>query len=352
MRMHKWAFAIAALLALGAAAAHAADMPKGTPSVEQMADYQGPDREQKLLAAARAEGAELSVYHVYPALTKVVAAFSKKYGIEVKPWRSSSEAVLQRVVNEARGNRFDADVVQNNAPENEAAWREKLLMPVRSPLQAELIPEATPAHHGWVGFTIDVFIAAYNPQKLGKEELPTSYEQLLDPKWKGKLGVEADDSGWYGALAALMGEQKTNRLFAQIIQKNGMSIRKGHSLLANLVASGEIPLALDTYSWSAPQLKKKGGPIEIHAIEPVLAQFSTIAVLKHAKHPYTALLFYDYLLGDGQKVLDELDFVPTSRKYDDPVRHLKLNFIDPSQAIANEDKWFKQYQSVVVVPSK
>ena len=350
--MHKGAVALAALLALGAAATHAADMPKGTPSVEQMAGYQGADRDQKLLAAAKAEGGELSVYHVYPALTKVIAAFSKKYGIDVKPWRSSSEGVLQRVVNEARSSRFDADVVQNNAPENEATWREKLLLPVHSPLQAELIPEATPSHHAWVGFTIDVFIAAYNPQKLKKEDLPTSYEQLLDPKWKGKLGVEGDDSGWYGALADRLGEQKTNQLFTQIIQKNGISIRKGHSLLANLVASGEIPLALDTYSWSTPQLQKKGAPIEMHAIEPVMAQFSTIAVLKHAKHPYTALLFYDYLLGDGQKVLDDLNFVPTSRKYDDPVRHLKLHFIDPSKAIANEDRWFKQYQSVVVAPSK
>ena len=350
--MNRGAVALATLLALATAAAHAADMPKGTPSVEQLAGYQGADRGEKLLAAAKAEGGELSVYHVYPALTKVIAAFSKKYGIEVKPWRSSSEAVLQRVVNEARSGRFDADVVQNNAPENEATWREKLLMPVRSPLQEDLIPEATPSHHGWVGFTIDVFIAAYNPQKLRKEELPTSYEQLLDPKWKGRIGVEADDSGWYGALAAMMGESKTNQLFTQVIQKNGISIRKGHSLLANLVASGEVPLALDTYSWSTPQLQKKGAPIEMHAIEPVMAQFSTIAVLKHAKHPYTALLFYDYLLGDGQKVLDDLNFVPTSRKYDDPVRHLKLHFIDPSQAIANEDKWFKQYQSVVVAPSK
>ncbi len=164
--------------------------------------------------------------------------------------------------------------------------------------------------------------------------------------------MEADDSGWYGALSDTMGEQKTNQLFTQVIQKNGMSIRKGHSLLANLVASGEIPLALDTYSWSTPQPKKKGAPIEMHAIEPVMAQFSTIAVLRNAKHPYTALLFYDYLLGEGQQVLHELDFVPTSRKYDDPVRHLDLHFIDPSQAIANQEKWFKRYQSVVVAPSK
>lgn len=350
--MHKGAVALAALLAIGVATTRAADLPKGTPSVEQMAGYQGADREQKLLAAAKAEGGPLSVYHVYPALTKVIAAFSKKYGIDVKPWRSGSEAVLQRVVNEARSGRYDADVVQNNAPENEATWREKLLLPVQSPFQAELIPEATPSHHAWVGFTIDVFIAAYNPQKFRKEDLPSSYEQLLDPKWKGALGVEADDSGWYGALADTMGEQKTNQVFTQVIQKNGMSIRKGHSLLANLVASGEIPLALDTYSWSTPQLKKKGAPIEMHAIEPVMAQFSTIAVLRNAKHPYAALLFYDYLLGEGQEVLHELDFVPTSRKYDDPVRHLDLHFIDPSQALANQERWFKRYQSVVVAPSK
>ena len=352
MRMHAWAAALAALLSTGAVVTAAADMPKGTPSVEKMAEYQGADRTEKLLAAAKAEGGELTVYHVYPALTKVIAAFSKKFGIEAKPWRSSSEAVLQRVINEARGSRFEADVVQNNAPENEAAYREKLVMPVHSPFQADLIPEAIPSHRAWVGFTIDVFIAAYNPSKLSKEDLPTSYEQLADAKWKGKLGVEADDSGWYGALAARMGEQKTDKLFAQIIRTNGMSVRKGHSLLANLVASGEIPLALDTYSWSTPQLKKKGAPIELHAIEPVMAQFSTIAVLARAKHPYTALLFYDYLLSDGQKVLDDLNFVPTSRKYDDPVRHLKLHFIDPSQALANQDKWFKQYQSVVVSPSK
>jgi flagella basal body P-ring formation protein FlgA len=108
--MHKWALALGAVLVLGTAATHAADMPKGTPSVGEMAGYQGADRGQKLLAAARLEGGELSVYHVYPALTKVIAAFSKEYGIDVKPWRSSSEAVLQRVVNEARSGRFDAAI--------------------------------------------------------------------------------------------------------------------------------------------------------------------------------------------------------------------------------------------------
>jgi len=322
--------------------------PVHAASVEEMAAYQGADRTAKLVAAAKAEGGELSVYHVYPALTKVMEAFSKKYGIQVKPWRSSSETVLQRLVTESRGNRFDADFVQNNAQENEAACREKLLMEVRSPAQSSLVPEAVPSHHCWVGFAVDVFIAAYNTAKVRKEDLPASYEDLLNPRWKGLIAVEADDSAWFGSLAEVLGEDKAHNLFTNLVANNGLAVRKGHSLLANLVASGEVPLALDTYSWSPEQLKGKGAPIEVHPIAPVMAQFSTIAVLKRAKHPYTALLFYEFLLDEGQKILSDLKFVPTSRKFDAPVLKLPLKFIDPGRAYDNHDKWQRDYESIVI----
>lgn len=326
----------------------AQNLPPGTPSVEEMAAYQGPDRTAKLVAAARAEGGELSVYHVYPALTRVIAEFTKKYGIAVKPWRSSSETVLQRLVSEARGGRFEADLMQNNAPEAESACREGLLLPVRSPYHANLVPEAIPSHRCWAGFAVDVFIAAYNTTKVAKDELPRTYEELLDPKWKGRVGVEADDYGWFGTLSALLGEQHAHELFTKIAATNGLSVRKGHSLLANLVASGEIPLALTAYSWTPDQLKQKGAPIEVHPIAPMIAQFSTVAVMKKARHPYTALLFYDYLLDEGQKVLSDLKFVPASRAYDTPVLKLPLRYIDPSQALQNQDKWLKDYERIVI----
>ena len=324
------------------------NLPPRTPSIDEMAAYQGPDRTAKLLAAARAEGGELSVYHVYPALTRVIAEFTKKYGIAVKPWRASSETVLQRLVSESRAGRFEADLMQNNAPEAESACREGLLLPVRSPNQAKLVPEAIPSHRCWVGFTVDVFIAAYNTTKVAKDELPRTYEDLLDPKWKGRLGIEADDYGWFGALSALLGEQHTHDLFAKIAATNGISVRKGHSLLANLIASGEVPLGLTAYSWTPDQLKLKGAPIEVHPINPMIAQFSTVAVTKKARHPYTALLFYDYLLDEGQKVLSDLKFVPASRAYDSPVLKLPLHYIDPSQALQNQDKWMKDYERIVV----
>jgi iron(III) transport system substrate-binding protein len=342
--------AAALLLAAAVPMSFGQTLPPGTPPVEQMALYQGADRHEKLLAAAKAEGGELSVYHVYAALSRVIAEFSKKYGIKVNSWRSGSETVLQRLMNEARGNRFEADVMQNNAPETEFACREKLLMEVRSPHHAKLVPQAVPAHRCWAGFAVDVFIVAYNTTKVRKEELPKSYRELLDPKWKGRLGIEADDHGWFGTLSGVLGEQQTHQLFGKIVATNGLSLRRGHSLLANLIASGEIPLGLAAYSWTPEQLKQKGAPIEVHLIDPVIAQFSSIGVSRKAKSPYTALLFYDWLLDEGQKLLHDLRFVPTSRAHQSPVLTRNIHYIDPGQALQNQDKWLKDYERIVVKP--
>lgn len=347
------ALAVAALLALAAALpVFAAGAPQAPLSVEELAAYPGPDRAERLLAAARAETGDFSVYHVYPALTRVIEQFTRKYAIPVKAWRSSSESVLQRLLGEARSGRFEADLVQNNSTENEAACREKLLLEVRSPHHAKLVPEAVPAHRCWSGFAIDVFIAAYNTTKVAKEELPRSYQELLDPRWKGRLGIEAEDHHWFGTLAGILGESRTHRLFARLVSGNGLVVRKGHSLLANLVASGEIPMGLTTYSWTPDQLKAKGAPIDVHPIEPMIAQLSTIAVPRRAKRPYTALLFHDYLLDEGQKVLHDMRFVPASRALETPILKLPIRYIDPAQAIDMQDKWLRDYQSIVVKPAR
>lgn len=323
----------------------AAEPAKGPASEPAM--YQGADRHDRLVAAAQKEG-ELSVYHAYPNLTVAMGAFAKKYGIKVKQWRAGSEAILQRVVSEARGSRFDVDVVQNNAPENEALHREKLVQEVRSPYLNDLIPQAIPTHREWVGITMDVFSAAYNTKLIRKEDLPKSYQDLLDPKWKNRLGMEADDSVWFGPLVESMGEQQGRKLFADIVSANGMSFRKGHSLLASLVASGDVPLALTVYSWNPEQLKKKGAPVEGLLLQPVFAQFSTLAVLKKAPHPNAAALFYDYMLSEGQPILANLNYVVTSNKIETPFSKVSLKFIDPGQALDRQAKWVKMYDEVLI----
>ena len=329
--------------ALGAAQAQ--DTGK---AARDLALYAGADRHDRLVEMAKKEG-ELSVYHVYPALPVVIAAFTRQYGIKVKAWRSGSEAVLQRVSAEARGNRFDVDVVQNNAPENEAAFREKLLQEVVSPHFKDLMPAAVPAHRGWVGITLDIWTAAYNTSLVKKEDLPRSYADLADPRWKGKLAIEANNHAWFGALLAELGEEAGLRTFNQIVAANGISTRKGHSVLANLVASGDVPLGLTVYSWIPEQLKKKGAPIENHVIQPLLAQPSTIALLKRAPNPASALLFYDFMLSpEGQKLMADNQFVPTSRLIDGPMSRVNFKLLDPARVLDQQDKWLKTFDDTIV----
>jgi iron(III) transport system substrate-binding protein len=323
-----------AALVLGALAGQA---PAAPLSPHEIATYQGADRTERLLEGVRKEGNELVVYHAYPQLASVTEAFSKKYGVKVSTWRSGSENILQRVGTEARANKFAVDIVQNNAPEQEAAHRERLLQPVASPYLADLIPGALAPHKDWVGITLDVYSAAYNTNKVKKEELPRTYRDLLDPRWKGRVSMEAEDQAWFATLVEALGEPQGTRLLDEIIASNGVTVRKGHSLLTSLVASGEVPLALTVYSWNPAQLKVKGAPVEGFLIQPVVAQYSAVSMLKNAPHPNAAALFYDFVLNEGQQILAQMHFVPTSKKLPSPIGDVPLKMIDPGRALDMQD---------------
>src|SRR5262249_60156921 len=107
----------------------------------------------------------------------------------------------------------------------------------------------------------NIVAAAYNTNLVKADALPKSYLDLKDAKWKGKLGVEAEDSEWFGAVVVALGEDKGLALFREIVARNGISVRKGHTLLANLVVSGEGPLALTTYVYKVERLKKAGAAV-------------------------------------------------------------------------------------------
>jgi iron(III) transport system substrate-binding protein len=320
-------------------------------TVEELALYTGADRQERLIEAAKKEGT-LTLYHVYPSLPNVAAAFTKKYGIQVKTWRAGSEAVLQKVSAEFKANKFDVDIVQNNPPENEAAYRERMLQEVRSIHHADLIPAAVPAHRQWVGITSDIWTAAYNTSKISKQDLPKTYADLLNPKWKGMLGIEGNNHVWFGNLMAEMGEEQGLKLFNQLTATNGISVRKGHSLLTMLVASNEVPLALTVYSWNPEALKLKGANIEGLALQPLIAQVSTIAMMKRAPHPHAALLFYDFMIGEGQKILQSETFVPTSKKIPNAFSQMPVKYIDGGVALDQNARWIKLFEENVTKKSK
>ena len=330
-------FALAAATAIFAASALG----------QSPADYQGADREQRLVTGAKKEG-ELSLYTSAQAddIGAVAKAFEAKYGVKVQMWRAGSEKVMQRAITEARGNRFTVDVVETNGPEMEALSREKILQAVKSPHHADLIPAAMRPHGEWVGTRLNVFALAYNTKKVKKDELPKSYVDLTDPRWKGRLGIEADDQDWLAGVLAQMGD-KGVQVFRDIVKTNGVSVRRGHTLLTQLVASGEVPLALTVYNYKAEQLKNQGAPIDWFVIGKAPARANGVGVARRAPHPHAALLFYDFEIGEeAQKILAKRDFVPTNKKVDTPLNKVSLEIVDPKLMIDEHEKWTKLYEEL------
>jgi iron(III) transport system substrate-binding protein len=318
-----------------------------SPSLAELAAYSGPDRTERLIAGAKREG----TLTLYTSLTledmKVFGgAFEKKYGVKLQLWRSSSEDILQRAVAEVHGGRFDVDAIETSAAEMESLHREKLLQAVRSPYLAELNPAALLPHGEWVGDRLNFIVSAYNTDLIKPADLPKTYADLLDPKWKGKLGMDGEDSIWFGAIVSALGEEKGLKFFRDLVRTNGLSARKGHTLLASLVISGEVPFTLTAYQYRIDQLKRSGAPIEAHMIPPGISRFLGTGVLRRAPHPNAAILFLDFMLSDAQRLLLARDFTPTNMKVKPLETPVKV--IDPAQMLDEGDKWAKLFDEIIV----
>jgi len=303
----------------------------------------------KLVEAARKEGS-LLLYTTTPTeyLKELVEPFEKLYGIKVHVWRARSEVILQRVINEARGNKPLVDVVQSIAPPMEALQREGLLLAVNSPQHAQLLSGSVPAHQGWASTLRYVFVQAYNTGKVAKDELPKTYADLLHPRWKGRLGIESSDHEWASSVIKDMGEQAGQRFFRELVRGNGLSVRTGHPLLTNLTVSGEVPLALTVYQYSVEQAKKKGSAVDWFAIEPAVAIADGMGVAKKAPSPNAALLFYEYMLGaDAQRVLARIGYVPTHTQVESPLKGVKVKLLDGAALLDEQDKSSARYEALL-----
>jgi len=312
--------------------------------------YSGPDRGRRLIAAAQKEGS-FALYTSFaekdlPTLTVV---FEKKYGVKVKVWRSGSENVLRRTLAEAAAKRHEVDAIHSSALEMETLHREKLLQAAASPYSAQLIAGALRPHGEWVATYLSVWVQAYNTQLVKKEDLPKTFHDLLDPKWKGRLGIEANVPEWYSTVVLSMGEEQGIQFFRDLVARNGVSVRTGHSLLNNMVVAGEVPLALTVYNFMAEAARRKGAAIDWFALEPAVARMSGIGIARRAPHPNAALLFYDFMLStETQQLLVAMEYVPTNAEVRSPLAVRRFTLVDPALALDQSDKWAKSFEEVIL----
>ncbi len=315
--------------------------------------YQGADRNTRVLAEAKKQGKVV----MYTSLNlkdsvPITEAFEKRTGIKVEIWRAASEKVLQRGVTEARAGRYSPDIFETNGPEMEALFREQLLDEFYSPHFKDLPAAAFPKHRHYVADRFNFFTIGYNTNLVKAGEVPHAYQDLTAPSWAGRVGIEGGDVDWFGAMMKYMGQDK-GLAFFRALAANKPQIRTGHTLMAELVASGEIPLVATTYNHNIERLKVKGAPVEWKALEPTFGRPNAVGVARHAPRPYAALAFADFMLSpEGQELVKARNRVPSSTAVDTKLNKFPYHMIDPVIILDEEAKWEKLWSELFLQGKK
>ena len=273
-------------------------------------------------------------------------AFEKKYGIKVSLWRASGEKVAQRVITEARGGRFDVDVIETDGAQMEILHREKRLVPLRVPAMNDIPAEIIPAHRDYAPTRLSLYVLAFNTQRVPPAEAPKTYADLLDPKWSGRFAVEADDVAWFAAVARAMGDDKGLAYFGKLAAMKPQ-VRKGHTLMAEMVAAGEVDMALDAHVQGIARLKEKGAPIEWRPLQPAFGQPSSVGIARQAPHPHAAALLAEFILSrEGQEIIKARNRVPSSRAVDSPLNKFRYALIDPAIMLDDWDRFSRLWSDL------
>lgn len=314
---------------------------------DEILNYRGADRDKRLVEQAKKEGSVTVYTSLAPSEARPMAeAFEKKYGIKVELWRALSDRVVQRAVSEARAGRPGADVIATNGPEMESLAREKILTTYHTPHAADLPAASIPKHRLWMPERLQFFVVGYNTNLVKKEDLPTSLKGFLDPKWKGRLGIEAGDAEWMATLIKIWGEAEGMAYFRKLSEMRP-EVRKGHVLLAQLIAAGEIPVGLTAYSSNVESLKRKGAPIDYAPIDAI-ARPQGIGITRNAQRPAAALLYADFVLSaeDGQRLYESMGRPPVNTKIKSSLSNFKYTFLDVVTVLDEADKWNRLWEEL------
>ncbi|MFC1815442.1 ABC transporter substrate-binding protein [Thermodesulfobacteriota bacterium] len=245
--------------------------------------------------------------------------------IKVETSRLGADKLLNRVLAEARAGRHSYDVNDNGVSEFEILISKGFIAKYLSP-QMKFYPEDHRHPEGyWTGIYSNQIVVAYNTGLVSPREVPKTYKELLDPKWKGKMGMDTRSYYWFSIMMKIMGGEEKGLQYMKKLSEQNISFRRGRNLITILVSAGEMSIGIGLYNHAVEQLKEKGAPIEWFAIEPVIVKTHPTGISSHPPHPNAARLFLDFLLSrEGQKVISSVYRIPTRTDVDAIAPGLKI----------------------------
>jgi len=256
--------------------------------------------------AARKEGKAVIYGTVVPqVMGQIQNGFETKYGIKTEYWRADATKVIDRVLTEWRSGKPAFDIVIG-ARGPLALGKEDRVYAKYSPAAAESFPAKFKDKDGQlIAWRITPVGILYNTELVKPGEAPKSLDELLDPKWQGKISMpdpsrHASTAQYLWNLQQVKGDKWMD--FAKGLAKQKPMLMESYSTVPNAIVRGEAHLGISYIQYTA-QTK---GPISFASIQHVFADPSDVALSAKAMNPNAAKLFIEYLCSaEGQKKVAE-----------------------------------------------
>ena len=326
----------------------------------EIAKLNGPDRQKVLEEGAKKEGA-VAIYAalgVNEGLGPILEAFGKRYpGVKPTYWRGSSREILNKVLVEKRANGLVADVVEGGGmamPTIKAGADQ----PFFSPSFAEQPKNLYDPEGRFAATRISYYGLVHNTKLIPTADAPKSNEDLLDPKWQGKIVWRAgDESGalmFITNILSAMGDQKGEEYLQKLAKQKVTNYAQSARAMVDQVGQGEYPMAVNVSLDLPIDAIAKGAPVAVKLIEPVAGTNNTILLVQGAPHPHAAMLLIDFMLGiEGQTILANAGFfVPHSKVEPNAAmkqvlprtQNVKENVMAPAVVFDSRDKAAALYE--------
>lgn len=337
---------------LGAAPLSAASVEDAVKSLRSASPAQ---RKTLIEEGARKEG-EL-VWYTSMGLTdfpKIVGAFEKSAPyVKVRTNRLAQSSLMPKIATEARAGRFAVDVVGSAPVEMWELKQGGYSAPYLSPELKAFPPGSYDPQGFWSSTEVTPLVLAFNTNLVPAAEAPRSYQELLAPRWKGRMNFGSDEYSWYSVMLDGMGKAK-GLDFMRALARQQLHIPGGSSIMRlQLMLAGESAVALAARGRRVSEYREKSAPLDYRLLDPYPGEPNSVALMRRAAHPYAALLFIDWILSEeGQTVLAQQVPRLTLRKGIKQIpRHQDFYkkdfvFVNPASIGPNLNELIASYQQI------
>jgi len=280
----------------------AATLPEVVSQVEKMSRA---EREAFLIKGAREEK-DVMFYATTPVNQVAVLKkyFSARYPfIDLKHYYSPRQGILNKTMAEYRGNANLVDVVMTDVSYGTVLMKEGVSGAYSTPDVQRYVRGSYDPKGQWYTMYMLTTALVYNRNQVKPNDAPKTYQDLLDPKWKGKMIFDPEAAFIMAAMEQAWGKEKARDYLARLA-KQDLIFRRGTTLTSQLVAAGEQPIGVTINAETTADMRDKGAPLGFSVLPPRIIKPNGFFVAKKAPHPHAALLFTDWSLSEeGQKVL-------------------------------------------------